>query len=80
MQEYVGFWFGEGGDGGRQEDQDGSIILMLTKQTPEEKNMETIRKNYRKVEDITEELKAVNLENFVDFNIYRDYTFLKCWS
>ena len=53
---------------------------MLTKQTPEEKNMETIKKNYRKVEDIAEELKAVNLENFVDFNIYRDYTFLKCWA
>ena len=40
--------------------------------------MEGIKKNYRASEDIEEELKNVDLENFLDFNYEGRYDFTRC--
>ena len=40
--------------------------------------METIRKKYKITDNMSRELKAVNLENIVDLNLNGEYTFFKC--
>ena len=40
--------------------------------------MENIKKNYRSLEDIEGEIKSVNLENFLDFDLNGWYEFAKC--
>ena len=40
--------------------------------------MENIKKNYRSLEDIEGEIKNVNLENFLDFDLNGRYEFAKC--
>ena len=40
--------------------------------------MEGMKKNYASMEDISEELKNVALENFLDFNANDDFEFAKC--
>ena len=40
--------------------------------------MESISTNYKKVSEIQEELKNVNIENYLEFNYQGDYVFKKC--
>ena len=44
----------------------------------EESKMESIITNYKKVSEIQEELKNVNIENYLEFNYQGDYVFKKC--
>ena len=40
--------------------------------------MENIKNNYRSLEAIEGEIKNVNLENFLDFDLNGRYGFVKC--
>ena len=40
--------------------------------------MDNIKSNYKKVSEIQEELKNVNIENHLEFNYQGDYVFKKC--
>ena len=40
--------------------------------------MESISTNYKKVSEIQEELKNVNIETYLEFNYQGDYVFKKC--
>ena len=40
--------------------------------------MESISTNYKKVSEIQEELKNVNIENHLEFNYHGEYVFRKC--
>ena len=40
--------------------------------------MDNIKSNYKKVSEIQEELKNVNIENYLEFNYQGDYEFKKC--
>ena len=40
--------------------------------------MDNIKSNFKKVNEIQEELKNVNIENHLEFNYQGDYVFKKC--
>ena len=42
------------------------------------RKMEDIKKNYKSVTEIEEELRNVRLENFLDFDSIRRYEFTRC--
>ena len=51
---------------------------MLPLEKRERINMEDIKKNYRSLAEIEEEIKTVSIDNFLEFNNVGHYEFAKC--